>query len=74
MLSAADPLNLVGIVTDHPRVPSTAANRVAYLDGTPAAALKSGEVTWLTDVPEEVGDAILAAFGHSASARATSVR
>eukprot|EP00913_Durusdinium_trenchii_P005682 g5300.t1 len=29
VLSAADPLNLVGILTDHPRVASTAANRVA---------------------------------------------
>ncbi|MBT4867667.1 MAG: DEAD/DEAH box helicase, partial [Planctomycetaceae bacterium] len=52
-LCAADPLNLVGILTDHPRVPRTASNRVAYLDGNPVAAFQSGEVVWLSDVPEE---------------------
>lgn len=45
VLSAADPLNLVGVVTPHPRVPRTAANRVALIDGVPVAALQGGEVT-----------------------------
>ena len=53
LLCAADPLYLVGIVTDHPRVPRTASNRVAYLDGNPVAAFQGGEVLWLSDVPEE---------------------
>ena len=44
IVSAADPLNLVGILTDHPRVPSTTNNRVAWLDGIPIAALQSSEV------------------------------
>jgi len=41
VLSAADPLNLVGILTARARIPSLASNRVAYLDGRPVAALQS---------------------------------
>jgi ATP-dependent Lhr-like helicase len=65
-ISAADPLNLAGIVTDHARVPSTAANRVAYRDGSPVAALKSGQISWLADVSDEVTDAVTAIFGPGA--------
>ena len=72
--SAADPLNLIGIVTSPPRVPSTAANRVTYLDGKPVAALRGGEVIFLATVSEETADAVAAALGQSARARATSVR
>ncbi len=35
-VSAADPLNLVGIVLPGPRVPALAANAVTYVDGIPA--------------------------------------
>jgi ATP-dependent Lhr-like helicase len=34
-LSAADPLNLVGIVLPGPRVPALPANSITYLDGVP---------------------------------------
>ncbi len=51
VISAADPVNLIGILTKHDRVPSTASNRVAYLDGHPAASLQSDEVRWLTAPP-----------------------
>ena len=54
VISAADPLNLVGILTQHPRVISTASNRVAYLNGKPLAALQGGEVLRFTDIPREV--------------------
>ncbi len=65
VISGADPLNLVGIVTDHPRVPSFASNRVAYLDGVPVAALKADEVTWfLRPAENEIVAAICAAFGQ----------
>jgi ATP-dependent Lhr-like helicase len=37
-LSAADPLNLVGIVVPGPRVPALATNRVVYVDGVPQEA------------------------------------
>ncbi|HEU4385707.1 MAG TPA: DEAD/DEAH box helicase [Anaeromyxobacteraceae bacterium] len=36
-ISAADPLNLVGVVTPGERVAATLGNRVAYLDGVPVA-------------------------------------
>ena len=45
-LSAADPLNLVGILTPGPRLPALAGNRVLYRDGLPVATLAAGEVTW----------------------------
>jgi ATP-dependent Lhr-like helicase len=34
-MSAADPLNLVGIVLPGPRVPALGANSVTYVDGAP---------------------------------------
>jgi ATP-dependent helicase Lhr and Lhr-like helicase len=42
-LSAADPLNLVGLLTPGPRVPAQLAHRVAYLDGVPVPPWSSGE-------------------------------
>jgi len=38
-LSAADPLNLVGIVVPGSRVPALAANSVIYVDGVPEEAV-----------------------------------
>ena len=64
IVSAADPLNLVGIVTEHPRVPSFASNRVAYLDGVLIAALKADETTWFSRPEEELVEAICVAFGQ----------
>jgi ATP-dependent helicase Lhr and Lhr-like helicase len=46
-LSAADPLNLAGILTPGARVPSLAGNRLLYQDGVPLAALSGGEVSFL---------------------------
>jgi ATP-dependent Lhr-like helicase len=66
IVSAADPLNLVGIVTSHPRVPSFASNRVAFLDGVPAAALKADEITWFSQPDADVIESICAAFGQRA--------
>lgn len=43
VVSAADPLNLVGIVVPGVRVPALASNRVAYLDGEPAAVFAGDE-------------------------------
>jgi len=50
-LSAADPLNLVGIITNHPRIPSTANNQVVYQDGRPILAKQADCWRWLADVP-----------------------
>jgi len=52
LISAADPLNLVGIVTSGPRVPATRGNSIAFLDGQPIAAHEAGAVRWLTESDE----------------------
>jgi ATP-dependent helicase Lhr and Lhr-like helicase len=64
VISAADPTNLVGILNDAVRIPSTASNRVAYFDGAPVATMKSREIVFLAEVSESTADAICAAFGQ----------
>lgn len=49
-VSGADPLNLVGILTDGERVPAVASSRVLYADGVPLA-LRDGATTRVLDVP-----------------------
>jgi ATP-dependent Lhr-like helicase len=50
VLSAADPLNLAGVLTPGGRVPAVHSHRVAYLDGVPVATLAASRVEWLADV------------------------
>ena len=50
-LSAADPLNLQGILTPGPRIAALTANRVLFRDGMPIAALEAGEIRRLYDAP-----------------------
>ena len=52
-LSAADPLNLVGVITPGARVPALAANRVLYRDGIPIAVHIGGETRWLETLAPE---------------------
>ena len=40
-ISAADPLNLVGILTPGPRIPALRTNRVAFCDGIPTQAVRA---------------------------------
>jgi ATP-dependent Lhr-like helicase len=54
VISAADPLNVVGILTPDERVPGIASNRVAYLDGRPVAALIAREVKYLVEPTAEL--------------------
>ena len=49
-VSAADPLNLVGIITPGDRVSAFAANRILYRDGVPIATLESGTARFLVDM------------------------
>jgi ATP-dependent Lhr-like helicase len=44
VLSAADPLNLVGVLTPGPRIPAIAANRILLRDGLPIAAMEAGQI------------------------------
>jgi ATP-dependent helicase Lhr and Lhr-like helicase len=50
-LSAADPLNLAGILTPGARVAALAGNRVLLQDGVPIAVQAGGEVQFLSDLP-----------------------
>jgi ATP-dependent helicase Lhr and Lhr-like helicase len=48
-LSAADPLNLQGILTPGARIPAFTANRILFRGGLPVAALESREIRTLSD-------------------------
>jgi len=50
-LSAADPLNLVGVLTPGGRVAALTGNRVLYRAGLPVATLAGGEVHFLETLP-----------------------
>ena len=54
-LSAADPLNLAGILTPEPRLAALTSNRILYRDGLPVATLSAGKVEFLTklDAPAQ---------------------
>jgi ATP-dependent helicase Lhr and Lhr-like helicase len=50
-LSAADPLNLEGILTPGARIGALTGNRILFLEGLPIAALEAGEIRELADAP-----------------------
>lgn len=67
VISASDPLNLVGIVTRHDRIPRTASNRLACVDGQPVATFQGGEVIWLATVSPDLATIIVQRLkGHLA--------
>jgi ATP-dependent Lhr-like helicase len=49
-ISAADPLNLVGIMTPGGRTTSLSSNRILYRDGEPIATLEGGNVNYLVEL------------------------
>ena len=49
-ISAADPLNLVGIIIPGNRVTSHTSNRILYNDGVPIAVLESGETKFVGEL------------------------
>jgi ATP-dependent Lhr-like helicase len=60
-LSAADPLNLLGIITPGTRLASLAGNRLLYQDGVPLAVYAAGEVRFLEKLtPKEQWEAQVA--------------
>ena len=61
VLSAADPLNLVGILTPEARVAAVYTNRILLQDGLPIAALESGDVRRLA-ATQLTGDELRAAL------------
>jgi ATP-dependent Lhr-like helicase len=52
-VSAADPLNLLGIITPGARLASLAGNRLLYRDGLPMATYAADQVHFLVDLPEQ---------------------
>ena len=51
IISATDPLNLVGVLTPGPRLSASPGNRLAYRNGVPIAAMNGGEFTTLANAP-----------------------
>ncbi|MFZ0062100.1 MAG: DEAD/DEAH box helicase [Pyrinomonadaceae bacterium] len=49
-VSAADPLNLVGIITPGGRITAHSSNRVLYRDGAAVAVLEAGETRFLVEL------------------------
>jgi len=49
-ISAADPLNLVGVITPGARLSSVSSNRVLYRDGVPIALLEAKEIRFLVEM------------------------
>ena len=53
VVSACDPLNLVGIITPGDRVPAQPGNRVVFRDGVPVASLEKGIVVNRSNADDE---------------------
>ena len=49
-ISAADPLNLTGIITPGDRIRAVAANRIVYCNGVPVAAMEGDMLRVLSPV------------------------
>ena len=49
-VSAADPLNLAGIIVSGPRITAHTSNRILYQDGAPIASFESGETHFLVEL------------------------
>jgi ATP-dependent Lhr-like helicase len=53
-LSAADPLNLLGIVLPGPRLAAVPSNRLVLRDGLPVAVRDGGHIRHLEELPRDV--------------------
>ena len=49
-INAADPLNLIGVVTPGSRLAPAALNRILYRDGIPIAVLEAKEIRFLVEM------------------------
>jgi ATP-dependent Lhr-like helicase len=64
-ISAADPLNLTGVVTAGDRIRAAGGNRLVYRNGVPLAAMEGDMLRMLTDVdPSIAADVAAAAAGR----------
>ncbi|QQR91985.1 MAG: DEAD/DEAH box helicase [Myxococcales bacterium] len=71
-LSAADPVNLLGIVDHESRLTASAKNRILFKDGKVIAVSEHGEIRWLENIPEHMRWAFQNALLRVASARTLS--
>ena len=62
ILSAADPLNLTGILLPGARVPATAGNSLAMCDGRVVAVEQAGEVRFVEQLDAKQADEVLSKF------------
>jgi ATP-dependent Lhr-like helicase len=64
-ISAADPLNLTGIITPGDRIRAVAGSRIVYRNGVPVAAMEGDMLRMLGEVdPESAADVAAAAAGR----------
>ena len=61
-ISAADPLNLTGVLTSGERVRAVAGNRIAYRDGVPLAALEGEYLRPLLPLDPDTATEVTAAL------------
>ena len=62
VISAADPLNLAGIVTAGDRVRGAASSRVAYVNGVPVAALEGDYIRTLAEIDPSISAGLATAL------------
>ncbi len=62
VISAADPLNLAGIVTAGDRVPTIAATRIVYRDGVPLAAMEGDYIRPLATIDPSLASDVASAL------------
>ena len=67
-ISAADPLNLTGIITPGERVPALTSNRILYQDGVPVLAREAGQMKSLIPDAEPSAELIHALVRKSSTA------
>jgi ATP-dependent Lhr-like helicase len=60
-ISAADPLNLTGIITPGDRLRTVASNRIVYLRGVPVSAMEGDMLRVLANVDPAIAPAVAAA-------------
>ena len=66
VLSAADPLNLVGVVLPGPRIPALGTNSVSYTDGAVVTAEQDRPVLYLPDGDRRSGaGGVMEGYRHS---------
>lgn len=73
LISAADPLNLIGILDDQPRVPSVASHRLVYLDGRCVGAMVAEEKRVAASLRDDLKPLVAELLEHGKIGEAVSV-